>query len=61
MADVQAFDTEQRSQCGVGRLVSRYVGEPAPTLRALVHYLRSHDQQHLAGIQWLAGKIASAP
>ena len=29
------------------------------TLRALIHYLRSHDQQHLAGIQWLAGKIAS--
>jgi hypothetical protein len=29
------------------------------TLRALVHYLRSHDQQHLAGIQFLAGKIAS--
>jgi hypothetical protein len=40
VADVQAFDTEQRSQCGVGRLVSRYVGEPAPTLRALVHYLK---------------------
>ena len=29
------------------------------TLRALIHYLRSHDQQHLAGVQWLAGKIAS--
>jgi hypothetical protein len=29
------------------------------TLRALVHYLRSHDQQHLAGLQWLAGKAAS--
>jgi hypothetical protein len=29
------------------------------TLRALVHYLRSHDQQHLAGVQWLAGRIAS--
>ncbi|HEV7668710.1 MAG TPA: DinB family protein [Thermoanaerobaculia bacterium] len=29
------------------------------TLRSLVHYLRSHDQQHLAGIQWLAGKMAS--
>ena len=29
-------------------------------VRALIHYLRSHDQQHLAGIQWLAGKIASA-
>jgi hypothetical protein len=29
------------------------------TLRALVHFLRSHDQQHLAGLQFLAGKIAS--
>jgi hypothetical protein len=24
-----------------------------------VHYLRSHDQQHLAGLHFLAGKIAS--
>jgi hypothetical protein len=30
------------------------------TLRALVHYLRSHDYQHLAGMHWLVGKIASA-
>jgi hypothetical protein len=29
------------------------------TLRALIHYLRGHDQQHLAGIHWLAGKMAS--
>ena len=29
------------------------------SLRGVVHYLRSHDQQHLAGIHWLAGKIAS--
>ncbi len=29
------------------------------TLRGLVHYLRAHDQQHLACLQWLAGKIAS--
>jgi hypothetical protein len=29
------------------------------TLRALVHYLRGHDLQHLACLQWLAGKIAS--
>jgi hypothetical protein len=29
------------------------------SLRALIHYLRSHDQQHLAGIQWLVGKIVS--
>lgn len=27
------------------------------SLRALVHYLCSHDQQHLAGLQWLLGKI----
>jgi len=28
------------------------------TVRGLVHYLCSHDQQHLAGLQWLCGKIA---
>jgi hypothetical protein len=27
------------------------------TLRSLVHYLCSHDQQHLAGLQWLLGRI----
>jgi hypothetical protein len=27
------------------------------TLKSLVHYLCSHDQQHLAGLQWLLGKI----
>lgn len=27
------------------------------TVRGLVHYLCSHDQQHLAGLQWLLGKI----
>ena len=30
------------------------------TLRGLVHYLCSHDQQHLAGLQWLLGKIEVA-
>lgn len=30
------------------------------TLRGLVHFLCSHDQQHLAGLQWLLGK-ALAP
>ena len=29
------------------------------TLGALVHYLCSHDQQHLACMQWLLGKIDS--
>ncbi len=27
------------------------------TVRGLAHYLCSHDQQHLAGLQWLLGKI----
>jgi DinB superfamily len=27
------------------------------SLRSLIHYLCSHDQQHLAGLQWLMGKI----
>ncbi len=30
------------------------------SLRSLLHYLRSHDQQHLAGLHWLVGKL-SAP
>ena len=29
------------------------------TLRGLVHFLCSHDQQHLAGLQWLLGQIDS--
>jgi hypothetical protein len=31
------------------------------TLLSLVHYLCSHDQQHLAGLQWLLGKIEASP
>jgi DinB superfamily len=30
------------------------------SLRSLVHYLCSHDQQHLAGLQWLLGKIENS-
>jgi hypothetical protein len=29
------------------------------TVQSLIHYLCSHDQQHLAGLQWLLGKIGS--
>ena len=31
----------------------------AVTLRGLVHNLCSHDQQHLAGMQWLLARMAS--
>ena len=30
------------------------------TLRSLIHYLCSHDQQHLAGLQWLLGKAEAS-
>ncbi len=39
---------------------AEFEGYGAVTLRALVHYLCSHDQQHLAGLQWLLGKIEAA-
>lgn len=31
----------------------------AVSLRGLVHFLCSHDLQHLAGLQWLCGKITA--
>jgi hypothetical protein len=36
-----------------------FEGYGAVTVRGLVHYLCSHDQQHLAGLQWLLGKIGA--
>ena len=30
------------------------------TVRSLAHYLCSHDQQHLAGLQWLLGRMHAA-
>lgn len=36
---------------------AQFEGYGPLTLRSLVHYLCSHDQQHLAGLQWLLGKI----
>ena len=35
---------------------ARFNGGDA-TMLSLVHYLCSHDQQHLAGLQWLLAKI----
>ena len=29
------------------------------TVKSLIHYMCSHDQQHLSGLQWLMGKIES--
>lgn len=35
-------------------------GHGVVTVKGLLHYLCSHDQQHLAGLQWLQGKIETA-
>jgi hypothetical protein len=38
-----------------------FEGYGSVSVRSLVHYLCSHDQQHLAGLQWLLGKIHASP
>jgi hypothetical protein len=40
--------------------VAVFDGYGTLTVRGLAHYLCSHDQQHLAGLQWLLGKIDAA-
>jgi hypothetical protein len=37
-----------------------FEGYGSVTVRGLIHYLCSHDQQHLAGLQWLLGKAVSS-
>lgn len=37
-----------------------FEGYGAVSMRGLIHYLCSHDQQHLSGLQWLLGKIDAA-
>ena len=39
---------------------AEFEGYGTVTLRGLVHFLCSHDQQHLSGLQWLLGKVARA-
>ena len=51
MALLQHITPEQYQRTAV------FEGYGPLTLRSLVHYLCSHDQQHLAGLQWLLGKI----
>jgi hypothetical protein len=36
---------------------AEFEGYGPVSMRALIHYLCSHDQQHLAGLQWLLGKV----
>lgn len=38
----------------------RFEGYGTVTVQGLLHFLCSHDQQHLAGIQWLLGMQSAA-
>jgi DinB superfamily len=51
---LRAVDAAQWSRPAI------FEGYGRVTLRGLVHYLCSHDQQHLAGLQWLLGKLDAA-
>ena len=55
LAMIAGFSTEQFAR------TAEFDGVTV-TLRSLVHLLCSHDQQHLAGLQWLAARVeASRP
>jgi hypothetical protein len=51
LALLRSLDDQQLGRRAV------FEGYGPVTLRGLVHYLCSHDQQHLAGLQWLLGKL----
>ena len=51
---ISALSAEQLARTAV------FEGYGVLSLRSLVHYLCSHDQQHLAGLQWLLGKIEAS-
>ena len=42
------------------RRTAEFPGHGTVTVRSLMHLLCSHDQQHLAGLQWLLGRIDAA-
>jgi hypothetical protein len=60
--EARAKTVEMLAKLGDEQLArtARFEGYGTVTLRSLVHYLCSHDQQHLAGLQWLLGKIEAA-
>jgi hypothetical protein len=60
LARVQTMEiVSQLSETQLAR-TAVFEGYGPLTMRSLIHYLCSHDQQHLAGLQWLASKIDAA-
>jgi hypothetical protein len=54
VALLKSLEPEQFNRTAV------FEGYGTVSMRSLVHYLCSHDQQHLAGLQWLLGKIEAS-
>ena len=50
---IQSLDEGELNRRGV------FEGYGPVTVKGLIHFLCSHDQQHLAGMHWLLGKIES--
>ncbi len=57
MARIQTMEIVSSLSDAQLRRTAVFEGYGPLTMRSLIHYLCSHDQQHLAGLQWLAGKI----
>lgn len=55
LALVRSLTPEQLNRTAI------FEGYGKVSLRSLIHYLCSHDQQHLAGLQWLLGKLHALP
>ncbi len=53
VAMLEALSVSQWRRAGV------FEGYGPVTVKGLVHFLCSHDQQHLAGLHWLLGQIES--
>ena len=54
VALIAGLSTEELARTAV------FEGYGQVSLQSLVHYLCSHDQQHLSGLQWLLGKIEAS-
>ena len=58
----RARTIEMISSYDAAQLARPAMFEGAPvTVQGLIHLLCSHDQQHLAGLQWLLCRIAALP
>lgn len=59
-ARAETVELLSRLEAEEWRRPAHFGGYGAVTVRSLMHYLCSHDQQHLAGLQWLMGQMELA-